>query len=277
MDSRLLDLERLLQNQINNKKIFNIVLAVASGDGRFVWSKAAGLANPEKNGDMRVDTPYYIASVTKIFTASAIMLLHEQGKINLDDPITSFLTKEQLDGIHICKGKDYSQDLKIYHLLSHTSGLADYFEQKNSKGESFFDRILQNGDIEWDVEKVLEIVRNDLEPNFPPALKPGSGHKAAYSDTNYQLLGAILENILGISLGQVFDKFFFKPLELLNTYLYGDDFSSSTRALPATIYNGKQLLNLPKALGSFWADGGIVSTAEEQNQFLDALFDGKIS
>ncbi|MCP4404221.1 MAG: beta-lactamase family protein [bacterium] len=269
-------LEDILQEQIKHKQIFNVVLAVQSGNNSFEWSGAAGIARPGKNTEMRTGSPYFIASITKMFTAVAIMLLHEQKKLDLEDPIATYFSSGQIEGIHHFRGKDYVGELKIYHLVSHTSGLADYFEQKNSQGKTLLDNIIEHGDAEWDVEKVLDVVKNDLTPKFPPAITQGSHHKAYYSDTNYQLLGAILENVLEKSLGRIFDELFFTPLDLPNTYVYGDDVAGSRREIPATIYYNKTPLNLPKAMRSFWSDGAIVSTAEEQITLLKELFGGKI-
>jgi CubicO group peptidase (beta-lactamase class C family) len=276
MDKMVAALEKLLQEQVQNKQIFNIVLAVQSGDCSFEWSGAAGVTDPSTNAEMRADSPYFIASITKIFTAAAIMLLHEREQLNLEDRIISILSEEQVSGIHYFKGKDYSGELKIFHLMNQTSGLADYFEQKNRHGVSFLETMLEEGDIEWDIDKALDIVKNDLKSKFPPAVKQGSGQKAYYSDTNYQLLGAILENVSGKNLGQVFDEFFFTPLDLPNTYLFGDDQAGYERESPATIYYKEKPLNLPKAMRSFWSDGGMVSTTIEQNRFLQALFGGEI-
>jgi len=270
------NLEKLLQKQIKHQKISNIVIDIQTGDNSFEWSGSAGISVPEKQTEMRADSPYFIASITKIFTASAIMLLHEQKKLNLEDSVTTFFPKNKIDSIHNYKGKDYSNELKIYHLVNQTSGLADYFEQKNKKGNNFLDKILEDGDADWNIEVVLEIVKNNLKPKFPPALEQGINHKAYYSDTNYQLLGAILEKLLEKSLGQIFDEFFFTPLELANTYVFGDDVAVFDREAPATIYHNETPLYMPKAMRSFWSDGAIVSTAEEQNLFMKALFGGKI-
>jgi CubicO group peptidase (beta-lactamase class C family) len=276
MDKRVAALEKLLQEQINIKLIFNIVLEVQSEDGPFEWNGAAGIKDPSTNAETRTDSPYFIASITKMFTAAAIMLLHERKQLDLEDKITSVLSEEQISSIHHFKGKNYSGELKIFHLVNQTSGLADYFEQKNSQGVSFLDTMLKKGDVSWDLEKALKIVKTDLKPKFPPAARQGGGQKAYYSDTNYQLLGAILENVSGKNLGQVFDEFFFTPLDLPNTYLFGDDQAGYERESPATIYYKEKPLNMPNAMRSFWSDGGMVSNTIEQNRFLQALFGGKI-
>ena len=98
-------LETLFQKQIKNKQIFGMVLAIQTGDNLLDWSAAAGTATPEKNEPIGVDSPYFIASVTKIFTASAIMLLHEQQKLDLDTPIARFFPTDQLDGLHHFRGQ----------------------------------------------------------------------------------------------------------------------------------------------------------------------------
>jgi len=276
MKATIDNLEKLLQRQIRHQQMFSIVIGIQAGDDSFEWAGSAGIAVPERQTEMREDSPYFITSITKIFTASAIMLLHEQKKLSLEDPVSTYFPPDQIDGLHRYKGKDYSNELKIYHLVSQTSGLADYFEQKGKNGRNLLDKILEEGDAEWNIEAVLETVKKDLKPKFPPALRQGSNHRAFYSDTNYQLLGGILEKLLEKSLGRIFDEYFFTPLDLPNTYVYGDDVAASLREAPATIYHKETSLNVPKAMCSFWSDGAMVSTAKEQILFLKALFGGKI-
>lgn len=269
-------LEKLLNQQSANKNIFNIILGIWAEDGTLVWSGAAGVADPASQRLMRPETPYFIASITKMFTAAAIMRLHEQNLVDLETPLSRFFSAEQLAGLHRFNGQDYSAALKIYHLVGQTSGLADYFEQKNRAGQTLLDIILAEGDSAWELAEILEMVKTNLSPQFPPASTPGGGHKAFYSDTNYQLLGAILEKCLDRSLGQIFHDFFFGPLELTETYLFGDDVAGVERAPPATIYFAARPLAMPRAMRSFWADGGMVSTVTDQLTFLRALFGGQL-
>lgn len=102
-------------------------------DGK-TWSAAYGRG--AESEDIQEDTPYFIASVTKIYTSVAITLLHEQGKLNLTDSVQERLPDLDLAWLHNHKGKDRTSELKIFHLLGHTSGLPDYFEQAGTGGKS---------------------------------------------------------------------------------------------------------------------------------------------
>jgi D-alanyl-D-alanine carboxypeptidase len=116
-------LEYLVTDTVkNNKKIRNCALYVSKGDGSFTWSGAAGIANQAGQVSMTKDTPIYLASLTKIYAAAAIMKLYEQGALRLDDPMTKYLTQDLVRGVHVYKGHDYSNEITIEQLLAHTSG-----------------------------------------------------------------------------------------------------------------------------------------------------------
>jgi CubicO group peptidase (beta-lactamase class C family) len=227
------DLELRLQSEIDalvsrNTDVFSAVLGVTSAIGDFGWAGAAGTAYPDKAEPMRVDTPIFIASITKMYTGAATMILGERELLSLDDPISKFLPASMLEGLHSYKGRDYSDQLRIYHLISQTSGLPDYFEERPKGGKSIFDLIVATGDMEWDVEEVVRIAKSSLSAKFPPEPKEQerSGNKAYYSDTNYQMLGAIIESVTQKPLHEVFSELIIEPLELSSTYLSP---SSSTR------------------------------------------------
>jgi len=105
-----------------------------------------------------------------------------------------------------------------------------------------------------------------------PRFKPGAKGKAFYSDTNYQLLGRVIEIITGKRIGAVLKEFIFEPLQLRNTYLYDD----SNDTTPVSLYYKTDPLCIPLAMTSFGPDGGIVSTARESMTFLRAFFGGQL-
>src|SRR4030042_4689267 len=131
------EMEYLVSNLVEkDKSIKNCVLAVMKGDGSFSWSGAAGIGSQDNQVPMTKDTPMYIASITKLYTATAIMRLHEKGALHLTDPMAKYLPKGLIQGIHVYKGKDYSQEITIKELLSHTSGIADYYTEKPPGGKN---------------------------------------------------------------------------------------------------------------------------------------------
>jgi CubicO group peptidase (beta-lactamase class C family) len=254
-----------------DKSIGNLVLSVMKGDGSFSWSGAAGIASQNGQVPMTKDTPIYIASITKLYTATAIMRLYEKGALSLDDPMARYLPEELIRGIHVYKGKDYSQEITIKQLLSHTSGIADYYSERPEGGKSLFELLLEEPKRSWTVEQTIERARDDLRPNFEP------GTDASYSDTNFQLLGKIVEAITGKPLYIVYQDFIFRPLGLKHTWLVGyPEPQIAPSAAPAEVFYKDKNITKTRSNGAYWADGGIVSTAEEMIIFLKALNEGRI-
>ena len=268
--------EAKLQDFVNkmvekDKKIYNALLSISTGNGKFKWSGAAGIANKEKEIPMTTETPFFIASITKMFTATIIMKLYEEKKISLDDTIGNFLPETHVKEIHIYKGVDYTDSITIRHLLSHTSGIADYYLEKPKGGKSFFDIILENPEETYTVDQTIAIARDTLKANFKPS------QKAKYSDTNYQLLGKIIESVVGKKLHQIYHEYIFSPLNLKNTWLYKrSDPIEEINMLVAEFYYNDKIVSDNKPFESSWADGGLISTTYDCLTFLQALFTGKI-
>jgi D-alanyl-D-alanine carboxypeptidase len=254
-----------------DRSVRNCVLAVMKGDGSCSWAGAAGIASQQGQVPMTRDTPIYIASITKLYTATAIMRLVERGALSLDDPMWKYLPQNLIQGIHVYKGKDFSREITIRELLSHTSGIADYYTEKPKGGKSLFEVFLEEPSKSWTVDEMIERARKELEPNFPP------GTDASYSDTNYQLLGKIIERITGKPLRAVYEDFFFRPLGLNHTWLVGRaEPVLPPAAAPADVFDNDMNITRIRSNGAYWADGGIVSTAEEMILFLKALNEGRI-
>jgi D-alanyl-D-alanine carboxypeptidase len=254
-----------------DKSVRNCVLSLMKGDGSFSWSGAAGIASQDGQVPMSKDTPIYIASITKLYTATAIMRLYEKRLLSLDDPMSRYLPEELIQGIHVYKGKDYSHEITIKQLLSHTSGIADYYAEKPKGGKSLFELFLEEPERSWTVDETIERARKDLKPNFPP------GTVASYSDTNFQLLGKVIEAITGKPLHIVYEDFIFRPLNLKHTWLTGrSEPQLAPSAHPADVFDKDMDITNTRSNGAYWADGGIVSTAEEMIIFLKALNEGRI-
>ncbi|WP_203219158.1 serine hydrolase [Anaerobacillus isosaccharinicus] len=110
-------LNQCLEEIINKKNVFSAVLRVESGDHSFSWTGAAG--------EMQKDSQYFIASVTKLYVTAIVMGLIEEGRLNLDDKIANYLPSEYMEGLHVLKGVEYSNEITINHLISNTSGLPE--------------------------------------------------------------------------------------------------------------------------------------------------------
>jgi len=257
-------LEKILSKYVKKKSIYNGLLAVQSSDGRIEWSSAQTSTSQTINSK----DPFFIASITKMFTAAVIMNLRSQNKVELDTSISNYLPESLITDIHTYKKVDHVSEITVRHLITHTSGLPDYFLQKQKNGKNLLDEIMSEGDHNWDVKEVTRIAREELVPKF----KPGQPGKAYYSDTNYQLLGAIIESVLDKSLEEAYKEIIFQRLSLESTYLFS--LSSTDDQVP--IYNGIKRLDIPKAMASFWADGGIVSNTTDLLRFIRAFLDGDL-
>ena len=265
------EISYLVSNLVENDKwIRNCVLSVMKGDGSYSWSCAAGIGSQDGQMPMTKDTPVYIASITKLYTASVIMRLYEKGALSLDDPMSKYLPGKLIQGIHVYKGRDYSNDITIRELLSHSSGIADYYTEKPKGGKSFFELFISEPQRSWTVDETIARVKKDLSPHFPP------GTDTSYSDTNFQLLGKIIEGITGKPLHFVYNDYIFRPLGLKNTWLVGHSEALAAPGVTADVFYKDMVINTIRTNGSYWADGGIVSTAEEMIVFLKALNEGRI-
>jgi D-alanyl-D-alanine carboxypeptidase len=266
------EIEYLVSGVVEKDKLIrNCVLSVMKGDGSFSWSGAAGIASQNGQVPMTKDTPICIASITKLYTATAIMRLYEKGALSLTDPMARYLPEELIQGIHVYEGRDYSHEITIKQLLSHTSGIPDYYTEEPRGGKSLFELFLEEPERSWTVDDTIERARKELKPNFAP------GTDASYSDTNYQLLGKVIEAITGKPLHIVYEEFFFRPLGLKQTWLIGRSEPQLTpSAAPADIFYKNMIITNTRSNEAYWADGGIVSTAEEMIIFLKALNEGRI-
>lgn len=255
----------------NNSSIRNCVLAVTTGDRSLTWSGAAGIAGQEGKAPMTSDTAIYIASVTKLYTTTVIMLLYEQGALSLNDPMAKFLPENLIRGINVENGKDYSREITIGELLSHRSGIADYYTEKAKDGRTLAEWLRDDAERAWTVEQTIARARDDLPPHFPP----GAG--TFYSDTNFQLLGKVIEAVTGKPLDAAYEDFLLRPLGLEHTWLVGHR-RAQLAALdaPADVFHGDRNITRSRSNGAYWADGGIVSTARDMIVFLQALNGGLI-
>jgi CubicO group peptidase (beta-lactamase class C family) len=213
---------------------------------------------------------YFIASATKLYVSAIVMQLVNEESVELDVPAARYLAPSVMKGIHILGGVDSSERITVRELLSHTSGIADYFEQSRSDGRSQFRDALDQ-DFGWSFEDVLRIAKEQMKPKFAPST-PG---KAFYSDTNYQILGALIEAITGTPFEAAVQERIIHRLGLTDTYPFSVESMHRYSEIAAMLY-GKKRVHIPKAMASVRADGGIVSTARDGITFLEAFMHGAL-
>jgi CubicO group peptidase (beta-lactamase class C family) len=263
-------MQAIIDDQIGKGNIHNMVAAVQSFDRSIDFVGAGGYADTQSGVKMKPDTPYFIASVSKTYTAAIIMRLYQQKRVDLDRSIKEYLPESSTRAIHVYKGTDYSGRIKVCHLIGQSSGLADYETDKLRGGKSIIDELKAGTDRYIDTAEAVEITRG-LSPKFPP----GTNGKAHYSNTNYRLLGAIIESVTGKSMAENYMEMIIEPLGLRHTYLF-DWTAPCSDDSPATIYLKDAPADVPKYLSSNISDGGLVSTAAECVIFLRAFIEGQL-
>lgn len=167
-------------------------------DGAVVYKRGYGSANLEYNIPITATTVFHVASVSKQFTAFAVMLLASQGKLSLDDDIRKLLPEVP----------DFGKKITIRHLIHHTSGLRDQWTLLGMGGWRLDDVITK--------EHILKMVRHQKELNFDP------GQEHLYSNTGYTLLAVIVERVSGQSFREYTEANIFKPLGMANTHFHDD-------------------------------------------------------
>jgi len=264
-------LKSLLNELIGKKNIKHAIAAIESGDKSFRWVGVAGESDENKTPLQEI-TPFFIASITKLFIATAVMKLYEDGQLNLDNSISNYLPENLIVNIHKLNGVDHSNKITIQHLLSHSSGLPDWIEDRPKDGKSFVERIENEKDRLITIEEVVEIVRENLLPHFPPQPLNSKHIKVRYSDTNFHLLMAIIENVTGKPLSEVFNELVYQPLGLNQTF-HPEQTSDKYNLKPALIWNESKPLNKPLLIQSF---RDLYSTSDDLMKFMKALVQGKL-
>ena len=160
-------LAALLDRTVSRRGIHHAIVAVAAGDGTRRWSGVAGAADAA-GARLRPDTPFFVASVTKRFIATLVLQASERGELGLDDPIVDHLPRDVTDGLHVLEGVDHTPAITIRHLLSHTSGLPDYFDRPRTGGPSLYRQLAAGHDLAWTFDDMVRMVREEHTPHFPP-------------------------------------------------------------------------------------------------------------
>lgn len=245
--------------ELYEKKKFNgTVLIAENGSVRF--HESFGYSNIAEKKKLDANASFRLASVSKQFTATAIMILAERGKLEYDDPITKHLPSLPYEKV------------TIRHLLNHTGGLQDYMMLMGKH----WDKDKQHGDrrIAFNQDAVAIFAQHKPELMFEP------GSKFAYSNTGYVFLGQIIENVSGIPVGQFIQKNIFEPVGMKDSRVFspGDDFKLKHR-----VYGFRHVGQEPgykpndhHYLNGMIGDGGLYATAQDLLKWDQALYGEKL-
>jgi CubicO group peptidase (beta-lactamase class C family) len=182
-------IDSLLTKSNDNAEFCGSVL-VAKG-GKIIFEKGYGYSHAEQKTPNDGNTVFNIASITKTFTAALILKLQEQGKLSVSDALSKYYP-----------GYPNGDKVTIHHLLTHTAGIPDYLQQKE------FQAIDQSKPVE--LEKMIAFFKDK-----PLLFEPGTAFR--YSNSDYTLLGYIIEKVTGLPYGTALENYIFKPLHLEQT------------------------------------------------------------
>ena len=256
-------LDSLFENTASKNHNKNLTMAVESRDGTFKWKRG-------HEGGREDSRPFFIASIDKLMNAVFVMKLHESRVLHIDDKISRYLTPELTRKIHVMHGVDYSGEITIRHLLSHTSGIADWLKDRPDNGKSVFERLTTEGDWEFQMDDLFALVRDGLKPHFPPRDLSSARLKARYSDTNFMLLISIIENLEGRPLHKIYESHFSEIFR--NTFFIGQRTGVGQTDMIRLTANGEPL-DIPDFLRS---DRAIYSTTSDLIAFMRNFINGEL-
>jgi D-alanyl-D-alanine carboxypeptidase len=243
-----------------NQKLGLIGASLMIRDEYGLWMGTAGMSDVEAGKKVETAQRFHIASITKVFTAATVFSLVDKGVLSIDDPVSKWIRASLLD--KLANG----DQAKISHLLSHTSGIADYYTLA-------YDLDRMNAEYNnWSYEEILAYAYKEDPTNEV-------GETFYYSNTNFLLLGMILESATGKKLEQVYEDEIFTPLNLESAYFslenpipegcakgYGDLYGNGQFVHTDFMYKDE--------LGT--ADGGISINAYDTGLFFEKLMKGHL-
>lgn len=217
-------------------------------DGQVLFERSYGLADLEHRVPVIPQTSFRIASITKQFTAAAILKLQEEGKLCVKDKLSKYIPD-------FPRGKEVT----LRQLLTHTSGIHDYLQEAD---------ILSHATNVTTTKAIVEEIKK-----YPYDFDPGT--KWRYDNSGYLLLGYIVEKVSGLGYGDFLHKNFFRPLGMTDTGVYRADLGLPHEALgykPGT--NGFELANFDPSWEA--GDGALYSTVEDLYRWNEGMFNGRV-
>jgi D-alanyl-D-alanine carboxypeptidase len=219
-------------------------------DGKTLLRKAYGIANIANKEALQADHVMRLGSITKQFTSVAILLLVEEGKIALNDPVTKFFPDYPASG----KG------ITVEHLLTHTSGIPSYTGKPN---------FVASAGKDISVQEMVDSFKSDAVE-----FEPGTAYK--YNNSGYFLLGAIIEKVSGESYAKFVEKRLFTPLGMKNTAYEGYERSKQARAAGYSQRTGTFEPSMKISMTQPYAAGSLTSTVDDLAQWDAAVSAGKL-
>jgi D-alanyl-D-alanine carboxypeptidase len=226
-----------------------------------LWLGASGQADLHNDVNMQSCNISRVGSTVKMFTATTVLLLQEEGKLDIDDKISDYLEGDAIDKI------ENADKATIRQLLQHSSGIFNYIQSTQFQTASLNDLIR-----EWSSEDLLKYAYHK-KAYFEP------GEDVSYSNTNYILLGMLITKIEGKPFYKVFEEKLFVPLGLtLTTFAAEDPVPDGIARGYIDLYSNLQVIESTYFSGwdYYSADGGLISNPCDLNNFFRALMNGQV-
>jgi D-alanyl-D-alanine carboxypeptidase len=227
------------------------------------WT-AAATTHPDDRGGLDAEVAFRIASVTKMMTATALLVLADEDRCQLDDPTGRYLPSDLVDRFHDRQGRAYAAAVPLRQLLDHTSGLPNFFSQP-----PILDAV-QHGDgrRRFTPADLVDLAAAGEPPTSPP------GTARAYTDTGFLLAGLIIQALTGRPLQEAYRELVLDPAGMADTWLESSDEPPRRRDLAPHDFEGHDITGMDPTVD--WAGGGLVSTAADLAAFLRALTRGQL-
>src|SRR5438105_9732510 len=239
---RLLRIGAVVQRNIDEKRIAGAVTLVARR-GSVVWFKAQGMADAEAGKPMRPDTLFRICSMTKPITSVAVMMLYEEGRFLLDDPVSKYLPEFKNQNVLVkpATGESYTipvtREITIRDLLRHTSGLT--YHWNDMLGPMYKTANVAHGLLPYD-----GTIEDSVKRLAALRLRFSPGERWEYS-LGVDVLGRLVEVVSGKPLDEFFRTRIFEPLGMKDTYFYPPENKLERLAVAYTYYDDKGLNRFP--------------------------------
>lgn len=247
-------LEQVMDRKMKDYDVPGMVVGVwVPGQG--TWVKAKGKADLETGQELKSTMKFRIASITKPFTTTLLLLLVDDGKLSLEDRLSKYFPDVP-----------NSENITVRQLCNHTSGLFDFEDD-----EKFDDTVRNKPLAKWTPRQLVDIgISHD--PYFAP------GHGYHYSNTNFILLGMIIEKVTGSTVARELDKRIFDRLGLKNTSLpRGPDITGEYSHGYYNDYNDGKLVDITRTdQSAYWTTGAIISNLDDLAIWAKVLADGKL-
>jgi CubicO group peptidase (beta-lactamase class C family) len=277
---RLKRIHTLIQSHMDAKDFSGAVTLVAR-KGKVVHFEAHGMADIEGNKPMRTDTLFRLASMTKPLTAASILMLVEEGKLVISDPVSKFIPEYKNPkvavwnlpndpagaGLHLVPA---SREITVQDLLTHTSGLANAFEGPAGDYVRRAD-LPRGGSLDERVKRLAKLPLN-FQPGTQWEYSPGTG---------FDTLGRIVEILSGMSLEKFFQTRIFEPLGMKDTFFTVPANRRADQAIAYTKNDAGQLVrpNAPAAAlepaGDYFSgSGGLTGSTQDYLLFAQMLLNG---